>query len=325
MSHSHAASTHAFFLFVAGALASCGGGGYGGGGGMNPPATLDIAVEPATITIGDSATITWNSNARRCTASGDWTGDKAASGTESVTPAATGEFTYSMVCSGGGYGSSQTGSATLTVNAARVAGLWMGDACCDRSESFRIAGLTSDGGDYRFLALGTHYVGKAGRAPRAYDAVETSLAGGRQSAARAFRLLAVAPGVEARPSMVLNDALAKPLAISFSVPFDRSAGSGAPQGTYTTFLGNGYTLTVTIDARGDLLGADTNGCLLRGRVSARPGVHVYDVTHVVTGCGNRNGRYDGLAAALVDASNGGPGLLLSTSNRDAAIGWRLSR
>lgn len=100
-------------------LAGCGGGGYGGGGGGSSPpaATLSISVNPTTITVGQSATITWTSNGATCVASGSWSGAKAGSGTETVTPPSVGMFTYSLMCSGGGYGESQTISTVLTVNA----------------------------------------------------------------------------------------------------------------------------------------------------------------------------------------------------------------
>lgn len=285
---------------AAGLIAGCGGGAYGGGGSMNPPATLDISVAPTAINLGQSATVTWNSNARNCTASGDWSGNKASDGSEMVTPAATGTFTYSMVCSGGGYGSSQTGSATLTVNAAGVAGVFMGDGCCERGDAFRVAGLTNERGEFRFLAQGAQFVGRANAAPVAFEATTRSLAGGRRTGAPPLRLLDIAP-------------------------VDESMVASVPQGTFTTSLTNGYTLTVTIDASGELIGSDTNGCLLRGRVSATPGSSIAEVTHAVTGCGERDGRYRGLAAALTDKSTGAQGLLLSTSNADSAIGWRLAR
>lgn len=98
-----------------GLLVSCGGD-YGGGD-SSQPATLTISVQPTTITLGQSATVTWSSNAGGCTASGAWSGARAGSGNESVTPTATGTFTYTLTCSGGGYGESEAMSATLTVNA----------------------------------------------------------------------------------------------------------------------------------------------------------------------------------------------------------------
>ncbi len=101
---------------IAGALVGCGGSGYGGDGGSSGPATLSISVEPTTITLGQTATVTWSSNGGACTASGAWSGSRAASGSESVTPTEAGTSTYTLVCSGGGYGDSQVLSATLTVN-----------------------------------------------------------------------------------------------------------------------------------------------------------------------------------------------------------------
>lgn len=97
-------------------LASCGGG-YGGGGGTSR-ASVSISVNPPTITLGQSATLTWSSNAGACTASGEWTGTKPAVGSETVTPTRTGMLTYSLVCTGGGYNDSDTLSTTLTVNPA---------------------------------------------------------------------------------------------------------------------------------------------------------------------------------------------------------------
>ena len=90
-----------------GLLAACGGGGYGGGGDSNPPATLSLSVEPTTITLGQSATLTWTTNGAACTAGGSWSGTKSAGGTETVTPTATGTFTYTLTCAGGGYGESR--------------------------------------------------------------------------------------------------------------------------------------------------------------------------------------------------------------------------
>jgi hypothetical protein len=76
-----------------------------------------------------SATVTWTSNAP-CTASGAWS-RAGLSGAETVTPTATGTFTYTLVCRGDGYGSSERESDTLTVNPAQVAGLVIGEGCCN--------------------------------------------------------------------------------------------------------------------------------------------------------------------------------------------------
>jgi hypothetical protein len=281
----------------AGLVASCGGGGYGGGGGgMRPPATLTISVSPSTITLGQSATVTWSSNAPNCTASGAWTGSRSSSGSETVTPAAPGTLTYTLVCSGGQYSESESGSATLTVDAAAIAALWIGDGCCIESETFQVAGLTSDNGDFRFLLPGSHYVGKDGKAMAAFATCDSCLAGKAGTDLRDFKLLRITHQALERPS-----------------------GVAALQGIFTTNLGTGYTLTINVDASGLVTGIDTNGCSLNGQVKD------YDLALDVSACGESNGRYDGKAALIPGSTERAPELFLSASNADAAIGWRLSR
>jgi uncharacterized protein (TIGR03118 family) len=111
-------------------LAACGGGGGSSYNAptMNPPsstASVTVSVQPATITAGQSATLTWSNTGGlgTCTASGGWTGSQNASGTQTVTPTAT--TTYTLTCStgsnsgyGGGTATSYSGMATLTVNGA---------------------------------------------------------------------------------------------------------------------------------------------------------------------------------------------------------------
>jgi uncharacterized protein (TIGR03118 family) len=109
-------------------LAACGGGGYNGSGNMGPPLapTVTISIAPTTITLGQSATLTWSTmNASTCSASSGWTGNEATSGTQTVTPTGTGSVTYTLSCtapsgsaySGGGGGQASM-SATLTINPA---------------------------------------------------------------------------------------------------------------------------------------------------------------------------------------------------------------
>jgi uncharacterized protein (TIGR03118 family) len=94
-------------------VAACG----GDGGSNMQAATATITVQPAIITLGQSATLTWSTNGTGCTASGAWSGAQAASGTLVVTPSAVGTQTYTLVCAGGVYSESSSQSATLTVNA----------------------------------------------------------------------------------------------------------------------------------------------------------------------------------------------------------------
>lgn len=86
-------------------LAACGGGGGGDGAAAAPPAAVPrvtLSASPAAIALGQSVTLTWSaSNAGRCEASGDWSGVlPALSGTQSVTPLATGVFNYVVTCDG---------------------------------------------------------------------------------------------------------------------------------------------------------------------------------------------------------------------------------
>ncbi len=75
--------------------------------------TLTLTATPGTITTGGSSTLSWTStDTTSCTASNGWSGAKAVSSNEVVTPAMT--TTYTLDCSGPG-GTVQK-SATVTVN-----------------------------------------------------------------------------------------------------------------------------------------------------------------------------------------------------------------
>jgi len=109
-------------ILVIAAAAGCGGGGgYGGntyGGGSAPPPPIALTLAPTTVTLGQSSSLTWSATGSSgCTASGSWSGSKATSGTQSVTPTASGTATYTLTCTGSGaYGGSSSQSASLTVN-----------------------------------------------------------------------------------------------------------------------------------------------------------------------------------------------------------------
>lgn len=313
-------------LGISACLLSACGGSYGGGGATR--ATLTINIAPMAISVGQSATITWNSNGASCTASGDWTGAKAGSGSEMVSPAAPGSYTYSMTCSGGGYGESTQVSVTLTVNTRRAAGLWNGEACCIDASTFRVSGVTNDAGDFRFMLLDTHFVGKAGEAPAAYATNRAGLAGQRKADAPVFALLDITPRVAVREWVRTHgpDGHAVDFSIPYESSFERASSVADLHGSYTSHLGTGYTLTITIDSTGQVIGNDTNGCRLDGRASARSAaVNAYDLLLGVSACGSSDGRYAGEAALIGDGTGNVSTLFLSTSNAESAIGWQLGR
>ena len=79
-----------------------------------PTPTAILGASPSTIDEGQSSTLTWSSSdADSCTASGAWSGAKASSGSEVVSPGSTANYT--ITCTGAG--GSANDSATVTVNA----------------------------------------------------------------------------------------------------------------------------------------------------------------------------------------------------------------
>jgi uncharacterized repeat protein (TIGR03803 family) len=85
---------------------------------VNPAPPLSITVTPSTIKVGETAVLSWSetdTNAT-CTATGAWTGAEPSTGSQQVTPGATGNSTYNLTCTGptGSFNS----SATLSVSAA---------------------------------------------------------------------------------------------------------------------------------------------------------------------------------------------------------------
>jgi hypothetical protein len=95
---------------------SCSGGGGTASGSATltvnappPGPTLTLSVSPTSITLGQSATLTWaSSNATSCTASesstngGFTSGPIATSGSQSITPLAAGTYSYTIACTGSG-------------------------------------------------------------------------------------------------------------------------------------------------------------------------------------------------------------------------------
>ena len=101
-------------------ISSCGGGGGGGGEPTAPPPpppspTATISIEPSSAYVYESVTVTWSStNATACTASGDWSGAKSISGTESISFETIGEKTLTVECTGSG--GSASSSATVSIS-----------------------------------------------------------------------------------------------------------------------------------------------------------------------------------------------------------------
>jgi hypothetical protein len=79
-----------------------------------PPPTVAVRLDPTTITLGESSTLTWDAGADSgCQASGAWLGAMASAGSLTVTPTTVGAVTYTLSCDTGA--GNDSASATLTV------------------------------------------------------------------------------------------------------------------------------------------------------------------------------------------------------------------
>lgn len=80
-----------------------------------PVPTVSVSVAPTTVTLGQSATLSWSSTqATSCTASGSWSGAQSTSGSLSVTPGSSGVASYTLACTGTGGTAQSTASLTVT-------------------------------------------------------------------------------------------------------------------------------------------------------------------------------------------------------------------
>lgn len=81
---------------------------------------VTFAANPTSVGLGGQSTLTWSATngATSCTASGDWSGTKAASGSQ-LTPNLLSNKTYSLTCTGPG-GVSSLVSATVSLSAPAV-------------------------------------------------------------------------------------------------------------------------------------------------------------------------------------------------------------
>ena len=81
-------------------ISSCGGGGGGGSPEPQvPSASITMSISSPQIYISQDLTINWStSNAISCTATGDWSGTKALSGTETLSFTSAGQKSFTLTC-----------------------------------------------------------------------------------------------------------------------------------------------------------------------------------------------------------------------------------
>ena len=104
-------------------LISCGGGGGGGSSDLDQPITINPVINTFTsssssITAGSSIDLTWNTtNTITCTASGDWSGSKSLSGSETLILPDVKSYTFTLTCSGEDPQNTTSKSITVEVTA----------------------------------------------------------------------------------------------------------------------------------------------------------------------------------------------------------------
>ena len=100
-------------------LISCGGGGGGGSSDLDQVISINPVINTFTsssssITAGNSIDLTWTTtNTITCTASGEWSGSKSLSGSETLILSEVKSYTFTLTCSG--EDSQNTTSKSLTV------------------------------------------------------------------------------------------------------------------------------------------------------------------------------------------------------------------
>ena len=102
-----------FFYLVLLFLVSCGGG--GGNNPSTPSPEVTISSNKSSLLVAGSVNIQWSSsNSTSCTASGNWSGSYATSGSEAVDISAFGTNVYTMTCLG--LGGSDSSSISVSLN-----------------------------------------------------------------------------------------------------------------------------------------------------------------------------------------------------------------
>ncbi len=87
-----------------------------------PLPVVSVTATPVSVVSGASVTLAWNStNATACTASGDWTGAKQITGTQSISALTAGTKTFTLVCTGAGGSASAVATVTVTTSPVIVA------------------------------------------------------------------------------------------------------------------------------------------------------------------------------------------------------------
>jgi outer membrane protein assembly factor BamB len=95
--------------------ASASGGGSAQTAVQGTAANVTLSASPPTTGVGQPATLTWSSTQAPCTASGEWSGTLASSGSQTVTPATAGSHSYTLTCGEPGAQAQATTTVTASI------------------------------------------------------------------------------------------------------------------------------------------------------------------------------------------------------------------
>ncbi len=132
----------ALIISLATVLGACGGGGDSGSNGVPPTVTLQAT--PASVGLGGSATLTWDSTAATgCLASGGWSGSRGSSGSE-TTGALTASTSHTLTCTGPGGTAARTVTVVVTGPPAPVVSLAANPASVSSGSASQLTWSTSN-------------------------------------------------------------------------------------------------------------------------------------------------------------------------------------
>jgi hypothetical protein len=88
-----------------------------------PSPTIILSTSAESVEVNSEFTLTWSTtNADTCSASGNWSGDKAASGSETISDSEIGNKTYTLSCSG--LGGDKSESEEVEITSQTNSGVW---------------------------------------------------------------------------------------------------------------------------------------------------------------------------------------------------------
>ncbi len=217
-------------------------------------------------------------------------------------------------CGGGGGGSAESTAATSTTTgtstayAATTPGVWKGTITSTTTgQSVPMVALTGHDGHSTWMTTDGRVWD--GHVPLTGDHFEATFAGHLYDGAHfpdgtnhgSTTMRTDHHSTSATSGRYSGCGDAGTFSMTQSPMWERPASLAAVAGVYTRSTSNGYTMTMTLGANGQLSGSDTKGCLFNGTVSVPDGAHnLYGIDAQVSSCGSLDGHYRG-QGTLLDA------------------------